>query len=59
MKISITKECIGCGACAAMCDEYFEVNSIAKAKKNPVEKEDEESVKAAKDACPVDAIKLE
>lgn len=58
MKIEITKDCIGCGACVALCGKYFEMNSVAKPKKNPVEKEDETSVKSAKEACPVDAIKL-
>jgi len=48
------KKCIGCGLCAAICDEVFEMDSDLKAqiknqKNLPI-------VKEAIDSCPVNAI---
>lgn len=57
-KIKINKEkCIGCGACAALCPEVFQIKAgKATAKKPTTEKE---CAKQAADACPVCAIALE
>jgi ferredoxin len=53
------KKCIGCGTCAAMCPEVFEIQagkSIVKKDAPIAEKED--CIKEAKEACPVEAISL-
>ena len=56
-KISVTNDCIGCGACASVCN-MFELNKAkAKHKKGKVEKITCE--KEAADTCPVQAIKIE
>jgi ferredoxin len=60
-KISvIEEECIGCGACTAVSDN-FELNdeNIAMVKNPTVEDSDLESNKAAADACPKQCIKIE
>ena len=62
MKIEVTKDCIGCGACAAIAPDIFELDMKAMkstVKKQPVDKDGEELARQAADACPVDAIKLE
>ena len=52
--VKIDKEkCIGCGACAAICSEVFEIDdgkAKVKTQKNIP------CVKEAIDSCPVDAI---
>ena len=60
MKIKITDECIGCGACVAVAPNLFELNTDTMksiVKKQP-EVEEEELAKQAKDVCPVEAIQL-
>jgi len=56
MKVSVDEEkCIGCGACAAICPDVFEMGNEGKS----VVKEEETDKECAKDAaesCPVDAI---
>jgi len=55
--ISVDKEkCIGCGLCATICEEVFEMKDDGKShvkaqKKIPC-------VKEAVEACPVDAISM-
>ena len=50
-------KCIGCGSCAAVCPEGFEIKSgKAHAKKSKVEKITCE--KKAADSCPVEAIEI-
>lgn len=59
MKITIDKEtCIGCGSCAALCPDFFELDDDNKAffKEGG---ENDQCVKEAVDVCPVQAIKTE
>ncbi|MCK4590092.1 MAG: ferredoxin [Nanoarchaeota archaeon] len=59
-------ECIGCGACVATCDAFFEMGDDGLAHLKSVEKKDVEElevkeVKCAKEAaevCPVDIIEV-
>jgi len=54
MSVYVDKEaCIGCGACAAICQEVFEIKNG----KSHV-KGDGKCAKDAADACPVNAIKI-
>ena len=54
--ISINKEaCIGCGLCASICEEVFEMSNDNKAKVKSQKKLP--CIKEAIDSCPVDAIK--
>ena len=57
VKISIDKEkCIGCGACAAVCEKTFEMkDNKASVKKQPKSVTCE---KDAADSCPVQAINI-
>ena len=58
MKVKVDKEkCIGCGACAAVCSDVFEMKE-GKAVAKEAET-DKECAKEAADTCPVDAIKIE
>ena len=60
--------CIGCGACAAICPEHFEMNSDGKAQlkdstpaedgKTEKELEDIGCGQEAADSCPVDCIHI-
>ena len=55
MAVKIDKEkCIGCGLCASVCSEVFEMGDDMKAKvksqKNPL------CVKEAVESCPTEAI---
>ncbi len=64
IKVKINDKCIGCGTCAALVDEVFEMtdDGVAKVKDGFVEITDEElikRVKEARDACPVQAIEVE
>lgn len=53
--------CIGCGACAAVCPNVFEMDDegLAKVIATPVPAGDEEAAQEAADGCPVEAITLE
>lgn len=56
-KIKVSAEkCIGCGACAAQCDN-FEMDGD-KAKPKQAEVEEVGCNNDGKDACPVEAIKV-
>jgi len=55
--VSIDKEkCIGCSACAAVCEEVFEMKDDVKAHVKEGADTSKPCVKEAIDACPVDAI---
>ncbi len=56
--VSVDKEkCIGCGACAAVCEAVFEMKDDGKAHvKKGKEKAKDPCVKEAADGCPVQAI---
>lgn len=55
-----TKDCIGCGACVAICPDIFEFNTDSKScvKKQPENSKEVECIEKAKEACPVDAIQI-
>ena len=50
-------KCIGCGACVAIDSEHFAFNDQGLS--SVINQEITDSVKEAKDACPVDAITIE
>jgi ferredoxin len=56
--VSIDKEtCIGCGACAATCEDVFEMKDGKAVIKKGQEKSKAPCVKEAVESCPVGAIK--
>jgi ferredoxin len=62
MKININKEkCIGCGYCASVCPEVFELGEDGKSRvKEGVNFSDfEDQIKEAKEGCPVGAIEIQ
>ena len=62
MKVKVNKEaCIGCGACAAICEDVFEIDDegLSIAKTEEVEKKLEQEVRDAVDSCPTAAIIIE
>lgn len=62
MKAIVNKEaCIGCGACAAICDTVFEIDDegLSKVKKDEVKEDEEQAVRDAADSCPTGAIVVE
>ncbi|MDD3607660.1 MAG: ferredoxin [Candidatus Moranbacteria bacterium] len=58
MKVTIDEDaCIGCGLCATICDECFQIDgNVAKVKKTDCEKD---KVSEAAENCPAGAIKIE
>ena len=55
MAIKVDKEkCIGCGLCASLCAEVFEMKDDGKA--HVKKQKDIPCVKEAIESCPVDAI---
>lgn len=62
MKVKVNQDaCIGCGACAAICPEVFELNDegISIAKQEEVPTVQEEMARDAADSCPTGAIEVE
>ncbi len=62
VEVTVTNDCIGCGACAAIAGDIFEMDSATmkvKVKQQPTTNEQEDLVKQAADACPVAAIKIQ
>jgi ferredoxin len=52
-------KCIGCGACASICEAVFEMKDDGKAHvKKGQEKSKDSCVKEAAESCPVEAIKI-
>lgn len=59
MKLKVDKDlCIGCGACAAVAPEVFEIedDGLATCKVNEISNEVEEDAIDAKEGCPTSAI---
>lgn len=60
MKFIVDEDaCIGCGACASICEEVFEINDkgYAVAKDGEVKDEEiKENAISAMEGCPTDAI---
>ena len=59
MKFEVNKDaCIGCGACAAICEEIFELTDDGYAEAKDVEANDEvkEDAISAMEGCPTSAI---
>jgi len=58
MKIIIDEpNCIGCGACEAIADDYYElIDDKAKVKKNPVCPQDKDRIDESVMTCPVQVI---
>lgn len=61
MKPIVNKDlCIGCGTCAAIAPDVFEINAEGKAEVKGTDFAGKENViNQAKDACPVQAISVE
>ncbi len=62
MKVNVKQDsCIGCGACAAICDKVFEINDegVSQCKQKDVSEENAQEVRDAADACPTSAIEVE
>jgi ferredoxin len=57
--VSVDKnKCIGCGACASICEGVFEMKNGKAHVKKGQEKSKSSCVKEAADSCPVEAIKV-
>ncbi len=51
--------CTGCGLCADICPEIFEIKSdVATVKVSPVPEKAETTCREAAESCPVEAISL-
>lgn len=61
MKVKVNKDaCIGCGACAAICDTVFELDDegLSVEKKEEVDASEEQAVRDAAESCPTGAIEV-
>ncbi len=62
MKVKVNKEaCIGCGACAAICPDVFEIDDegLSTAKMETVDENLQDDVTEAAESCPTGAIVTE
>lgn len=60
MKAYVDENCIGCGLCTSACPEVFDMNEEQVAQVvGAINEEMEETVKEARDNCPVEAIHTE
>lgn len=62
MKASVNREeCIGCGLCASICPEVFEMDgeNLSAVIADPVPASVESKAQEAADSCPVSVITLE
>lgn len=58
MKVKVDDGCIACGACESICDAVFKIEDIAVVVESAIAG-NEDCVKEAADACPVNAIIIE
>ena len=59
MKIKIdTENCIGCGSCAALAPETFELNDEGKSIVKNQKGDDDEAILSAAKSCPVSVIEV-
>ena len=58
MNVTITDDCIACGACESICGDVFSIEDKAVVAQGNVAA-NEDGVKEAADACPVGAIVVE
>lgn len=62
MKVKVNRDaCIGCGACAAICDTVFEIDDegLSVLKKEEVEEDEKQAVVDSLESCPTGAIETE
>ena len=62
MKAKVNQDaCIGCGACAAICDSVFKINDegLSELIKEEVDESEEQATRDAADSCPTGAIEIE
>lgn len=62
MKVNVNSDaCIGCGACAAIADEVFEINDegLSEVKTDSIDDSEIDNVKEAIESCPTGAIEEE
>ena len=62
MKVKVNRDaCIGCGACAAICDTVFEIDDegLSIVKSEDVTEEDKQAVIDSVESCPTGAIETE
>jgi len=62
MKVKVNEaSCIGCGACAAICEDVFEIGDagLSEVKVDKVPEDKVESCKEAIESCPTAAISEE
>lgn len=53
------EKCIGCGTCAALCPDVFEIGDDGKSHVKKLDNYDDFSVQEAIDSCPEQAISWE
>lgn len=61
MKVNVNKDaCIGCGACAAICDTVFTLDDegLSELKKDEINEDEEQAVRDSADSCPTAAIEV-
>lgn len=58
MSVTITDDCIACGACESICDAVFSIEDKAVVNESAVAA-NADSVKEAAESCPVSAIIVE
>ena len=56
MKVRVNENCIGCGACASICPDVFEVDEVSKVICDDFSKVNEDELNDAIESCPTLAI---